>query len=106
MQINPWSSGNKFYGRTRVSSIIFGRKQWFHVWRKINEQFEDRHLQKTMKQGGGNIMVWSCFSWEEVDQLVKIGMNGIMTADIYIDILHKNLEVSLIQLGLENKFIL
>lgn len=29
-----------------------------------------------------------------------------MTADIYIDILRENLEVSLIQLGLENNFIL
>jgi len=29
-----------------------------------------------------------------------------MTADIYIDILYENLEVSLIQLGLESNFIL
>jgi len=41
---------------------------------------------------------------EGVSQLVKI--DGIMTADIYIDILCENLEVSLIQLGLESNFIL
>ncbi|KAF7381840.1 hypothetical protein HZH68_015713 [Vespula germanica] len=33
-------------------------------------------------------------------------IDGIITADIYIDILCENLEVSLIQLDLENNFIL
>lgn len=49
-------------------------------------------------------MVWGCFSWVGIGQLVEI--NDIMTVDIYIDILRNNLEVSLIQLGLENNFIL
>lgn len=79
-------------------------KQRFRVRRKTGEELEDRHLQKTVKYDGGSIMVWSWFSWEGVGQIVKI--DDIMTADIYINILRENLEVSLIQLGLDNNFIL
>ena len=91
-----WTDESKFE--------FFGCKQRFRVWRKTGEELQDRHLQKTVKHGGGNIMVWGCFSWAGVGQLIKI--DGIMTADTYIDILRENLEVSLIQLGLENSFIL
>ncbi|CAK9820308.1 Transposable element Tcb1 transposase [Anthophora plagiata] len=91
-----WTDESKFE--------LLGLKQRLRVWRKTGEELEDRHLQKTVKHGGGNIMVWGCFSWEAVGQLIKI--DGIMTADTYIDILRENLEVSLTQLGLENSFIL
>lgn len=91
-----WTDESKFE--------LFGCKRRLRVWRKTGEELEDRHLQKTVKHGGGNIMVWGCFSWEGVGQLVKI--DGIMTADTYINILRENLEVSLIRLGLEDNFIL
>lgn len=90
-----WTDESKFE--------LLGRKQRLRVWRKTGEELQDRHLQKTVKHGGGNIMVWGCFSWEGVGQLIKI--DGIMTADTYINILSENLEVSLIRLGLENNFI-
>ncbi|XP_025265594.1 uncharacterized protein LOC112638308 [Camponotus floridanus] len=60
-------------------------------------------IQKTVKYGGGNILVWGCFSWAGVGNLVKI--NGIMTADVYIDIINENLEECLLKLGLEDNFI-
>ncbi|CAK9796647.1 Transposable element Tc1 transposase [Anthophora quadrimaculata] len=91
-----WTDESKFE--------LIGLKQRLRVWRKTGEELEDRHLQKTVKYGGGSIMVWGCFSWEGVGHLIKI--DGIMTADTYIDILCENLEVSLLQLGLENSFIL
>lgn len=90
-----WTDESKFE--------LFGSKQRLRTWRKKGEELQDRHLQKTVKHGGGNIMVWGCFSWGGVGQLVKI--DGIMNADVYIDILNENLEVSLIQTGLENNFI-
>ncbi|EFN66003.1 Transposable element Tcb1 transposase, partial [Camponotus floridanus] len=49
------------------------------------------------------ILVWGCFSWAGVGNLVKI--NGIMTADVYIDIINENLEECLLKLGLEDNFI-
>jgi len=60
-------------------------------------------LQQTVKHGGGNIMIWGCFTWSGIGNLVKI--IGILTADMYIDILRKNLEALLLQVGLEDNFV-
>ena len=73
-----------------------------HVWCKPGEELQERNIQGTVKHGGGNVMVWGCFSWGGAGSLVRI--NGIMTADTYITILQENLEVSLIKTSLENKF--
>ncbi|KMQ90442.1 sodium-coupled monocarboxylate transporter 1 [Lasius niger] len=101
-------SGKEFWKRVlwtdKSKFELFGCKQRLRVWRKTNKELEDHHLQKTVKQGRCNIMIWGCFSWEGVGQLVKF--DGIMTVNIYIYILCENLEVSLIQLSLENNFIL
>jgi len=45
-----------------------------------------------VKQGGSSIMVWRYFAWSCLGNLVKI--DGIMTADKYIDILQESMEVS------------
>lgn len=90
-----WTDESKFE--------LFGQKKRIRVWRKHGEELQDRHIQKTVKHGGGNILVWGCFSWAGVGNLVKI--NGIMTADVYIDIINENLEESLLKLGLEDNFI-
>lgn len=47
--------------------------------------------------------MWGCFAWFGQGNLVKI--NGIMTADGYIDILNENLEESVLKIDLENDFI-
>lgn len=90
-----WTDENKFE--------LFGQKKRIRVWRKPGEELQDRHIQKTVKHGGGNIMVWGCFSWAGTGNLVKI--DDIMTAEVYIDIINKNLEESLLKLELENNFI-
>jgi len=56
-----------------------------------------------MKYGGGNIMVRGCFTWSGIGNLARI--EGIMTAEGYIDVLCENLEESLLKLGLENNFV-
>lgn len=78
-----WTDESKFE--------LFGQKKRIRVWRKHGEELQDRHIQKTVKHGGGNILVWGCFSWAGVGNLAKI--DGIMTADVYIDIINENLEV-------------
>lgn len=90
-----WSDESKFE--------LFNRKRRARVWRKAGEQLEDRHLQQTVKHGGGSIMVWGCFAWSGVGSLVPI--TDILTADRYIDILSENLEASLVRVGLEENFI-
>jgi len=60
-------------------------------------------LQQTVKHGGGSIVIWGCFAWSGVENLVKI--TGILTTNMYIDILRQNLEASLLQVGLEDNFV-
>jgi len=66
------------------------------------EKLLGKNVQKTVKQGGSSIMVWGYFAWSGLGNLVKI--DGIMTADKYIDILHKVWK-SLLKVGLEDDFI-
>lgn len=90
-----WSDESKF--------DLFGHKRRPRVWCKPGERLLEKNVQKTMKHGGGSILVWGCFAWSGVGNLVPI--NGIMTADVYIDIINENLEESLLKVGLENDFI-
>lgn len=89
-----WSDESKFE--------LFNKKRRLRVWRKSHEGLQDRHLQPSMKHGGGNIMVWGCFSWFGIGNLALV--HGIMTADGYIDILCENLEESLLKMGLESNY--
>src|SRR4051812_41961777 len=49
-----WSDESKFQ--------LFGSdgRQWY--WKKLNELLSTRHIRPTVKHGGGNIMVWGCFT--------------------------------------------
>lgn len=90
-----WSDESKFE--------IFGTKQRQRVWVKPGEELLEKNVQKTVKHGGGSIMVWGCFAWSGVGELVHI--DGIMNADKYIHILSENMEASLLKVGLEDNFI-
>jgi hypothetical protein len=50
-----WSDESKF---NMVSSDGKG-----YVRRPINKRFDPKYTKGTVKFGGGNIMVWGCFSW-------------------------------------------
>ena len=90
-----WSDESKFE--------LFGTKNRARVWIKPGEEILQNNVQKTVKHGGGSIMVWGCVAWSGVGEMLQI--DGTMTADKYIDILVENLEVSLLKVGLENDFI-
>lgn len=59
-----WSDESKF---NRFGSD--GKRQ---VWRPVNQEFNPRYTIKTIKHGGGNVMVWAAFSWHGVGPIVKI----------------------------------
>ena len=90
-----WSDESKF--------DLFGHKRRQKVWAKTGEKLLEKNLQKTVKHGGGSIMVWGCFAWSGVGNLFKI--DGIMTADTYISILNENLKESLLKTGLRKTII-
>lgn len=41
-------------------------------WKRHGEPLSYRVVSKTMKHGGGRIMIWGCMSWESVGELTRL----------------------------------
>ncbi len=50
------------------------------VWRRRNDAYDPKNTIPTVKHGGGNIMLWACFSAKGTGQLhrIKRTMDGVM----------------------------
>ncbi len=50
------------------------------VWRRRNAAYDPKNATPTVKHGGGNIMLWGCFSGKGTGQLhcIKGTMDGAM----------------------------
>ena len=73
---------------TKINSIGSDDKTFVH--RPRCQEYNNRFRQKTVKHGGGSIMVWVAFSWLGTGPLVKI--NRKMDKIQYLDILKKHME--------------
>lgn len=69
--------------------FVVSPKRKIYCRRRVNERFLARNVQKTVKHGGGGIMVWGCITSQGPGRLVRI--DGIMNAVQYINILKKGL---------------
>ena len=74
-----WSDESKF--------CLFGSDGISYVRRPANKRFEPKYQIPTIKHGGGNVMVWGCFSRNGVGPIVQIEekMNAIVYRDILRD---------------------
>uniref|UniRef100_A0A8C6LCC8 Transposase Tc1-like domain-containing protein n=1 Tax=Nothobranchius furzeri TaxID=105023 RepID=A0A8C6LCC8_NOTFU len=68
---------------------LFGINSTRRVWRKKNTELHPKNTIPTVKHGGGNIMLWGCFSAKGTGRLIRVKdrMNGAM----YREILSQNL---------------
>ena len=80
---------------------LFGHMDAEYVWRK-KEAYKAKNTVPTVKHGGGNIMLWGCFSSSGTGNLVKV--QGIMKKEDYISILEKNVKESAERLQLINNW--
>ncbi len=61
------------------------------VWRRRNSAYDPKNTIPTVKHGGGNIMLWGCFSAEGTGQLHRI--KG--TIDYFVVILSLTVQINL-----------
>ncbi len=59
---------------------LFGINSTYRVWRRRNATYDPKNTIPTVKHGGGNIMLWGCFSAKGTWQLhhIKETMDGAM----------------------------
>lgn len=81
---------------------LFGCDGRGKVWRKPNKELEGKNLRKTVKHGGGSVMVWGCMAASGVGNLHFI--DGVMNKHVYLTILRQNLKDSVRKLGIESNF--
>lgn len=67
---------------------FFGTKRRQYVRRKEGERYKKQCIAPTVKFGGGSVMIWGCFSYAGVGDLVKI--EGIMRKENYHQILQRS----------------
>lgn len=78
---------------------LFGSDGRMYVRRKDGTRFENKNLIPTIKHGGGNVMLWGCFSSKGVGELTFI--DGKMDRFEYSRILDGHLASSAKKMGLE-----
>jgi transposase len=68
---------------------LFGCDRQNHVWRKVGERYRLECVKKTVKHGGGSVMVWGCMSWQGPGPLGVI--EDTLDGNGYIELLSSHL---------------
>jgi hypothetical protein len=77
---------------------LFGSDGKIYCQKKIGRAYDDRVVKKTVKHGGGSIMVWGCISWKGPGRLYCVDER--MDGPKYCQILEDAFLESLQDLGL------
>lgn len=82
---------------------LFGSDGRQYVWRKRGTAFNKENLLPSVKHGGGSVMIWGCMAANGVGNIEII--DGIMDRFVYLDILKRNVQLSVDKLGLRDKYV-
>ena len=77
---DPEEAWEKVMWSDETKIELFGINSTRHVWRKRNAEYNPKNTIPTVKHGGGNLMLWGCFSAKGTGRLHRIEgrMNGAM----------------------------
>lgn len=81
---------------TKINRVVSDGKKY--IWQKKGTKFNERRVKKTVKHGGGCIMVWGCMGWNGVGGMVEV--EGRMNKEQYTSIPEGSLRSSMENLGL------
>ena len=81
---------------------LFDSDGFKHMWWRPGEEYKDKCVMPTLKQGGGNVMVWGCMSAAGVGELHFI--EGNMNSNMYCEILQQSMIPSFHKLGYRTVF--
>ena len=59
---DPEEAWEKVMWSDETKIELFGIKSSRRVWRKRNAEYNPKNTIPTVKHGGGNLMLWGCFS--------------------------------------------
>ena len=82
---------------------LFGINSTRCVWRKRNVEYNPKNTIHTVKHGGGNLMLWGCFSAKGTGRLHRI--EGRMNGAMYRKILGDNLLPSMRALKMGRRWV-
>ncbi|GFU71367.1 transposable element Tcb1 transposase [Trichonephila clavipes] len=82
---------------------LYGSDGRFKIWREAGKALAPKNTIKTVKFGGGSVLIWGCMSAGGVGEELAF-IDGIMYKCVYLGILKDNLEKSASKLGLGSSF--
>ncbi len=90
---DPEEAWEKVMWSDETTIELFGINSTRRVWRKKKDEYNPKNTIPTVKHGGGNIMLWGCFSAKGTGRLHRI--EGRMDGAMYREILGNNLSKSI-----------
>ena len=82
-----WSDESRF--------TLFQNDGRIRVWRLPNERYKVDCVVPTVKHGGGGVMVWACFTWNELGPLIRL--EGKINSQRYIEEVLQNATIPFIK---------
>ena len=82
---DPEEAWEKVMWSDETKIELFGINSTHRVWRKRNAEYNPKNTIPTVKHGGGNLILWGCFSAKGTGRLHRIEgrMKGAMYREIF-----------------------
>ena len=102
-QDQPWEFWKTVIWSDESKFELLSNKRRQTVWRKNGTAFDIKHITPTVKHGVGSVMMWGCFSYYGLGNIIFIGERW--TSVRYVQLSKENLFTSASRSGMKNNFV-